>query len=155
MMLTISVDFAYTDPGHVKIDLHPDAAHRFDEIAASLLGKITAIEARRTPIPFQPEVFVSAVLTSNDIIDVKSQYLRDGTGKEIGRCFSHLGKPVGLVGAAYQEFNGLGEAIQRTASFRRTISLRFIDETLSDWLTANYLKTSTSPFSATLLRSCE
>jgi len=139
----------------MKLELHPQAVLRFDEIAASLLTKIIVQEARQVSYSYRPEVFLSVTLTGEDIVDMPRQYRRDGTGKTVGRYFQHNGKEVGLFGPAYEEFVALSAAIQQTPAFRRTISLRFLEDVLFDWCRAHYLQRPTSTLCEYVLRRCQ
>jgi hypothetical protein len=121
----------------MPIQIHPDAAKRFNEVADQLLTKITSEpEAVREGKEFRPDVHPVAHIRAQDIIGEVSvrNSIFDGTGAEVGRFWEHQNGRVGLIGPGFNSFAELAIRIHDSQDLKETTSSEFILDTSFEWL---------------------
>src|SRR5216684_3311044 len=142
----------------MSIAVHPEAAKRFNELANSLLTKVTP-EPRFASgeEQFHSDVHPVAEIPEQDIIgdvrEVKS--IVDGTGEEVGRFFEHVIPRVGLVGDSFKTLTQLAVRIHEIEGLRDTTSVGFIRDTAFEWLEGKYRNTITESCSDYVLTKAE
>jgi hypothetical protein len=142
----------------MAIQIHPEAAKRFDELANKLLAKIApAPEFAPAGGEFRPDIFPVAHIPAQDIIGevVEIHSVVDGSGEEVGRFFQKTNPKVGLVGEGFRALTDLAREIQRTEPLRDTTSSSFIRDTAFEWLEGRYKSTRDDSFSEYVLKKAE
>ena len=120
----------------MSIQIHPEAAKRFDELANQLLAKV-APEPQLVPIGggFRPDSYPVFQIPEQDIIgelQVTKSFF-DGTGEEVGRLFEHESRKLGLIGESFKAFVELAVRLHDTEAIRETTSPEFIRDTAFAW----------------------
>lgn len=142
----------------MSIEIHPEAAKRFDQLANELLSKV----APEPPLvavggEFRPDIYPVFQIPEQDIIgeiqDTKSFF--DGSGEEVGRLFSHENRTVGLIGNSFKMFTQLTIRIHAVEGLRDTTSLGFIRDAAFEWLEGKYKNTITESCSGYVLKRVE
>ena len=121
----------------MTIQLHPEAAKRFDELGEQLLIKVAPeppvlkIEGR-----FRPEIHPVMHIPQQDIIgDVGvTQSIVDGTGEEVGRFFRNTVPRIGLIGDGFRALGDLSERFQRHGDLREVATFEFIRDVVFEWV---------------------
>src|SRR6266853_1621936 len=123
------------------IQIHPEAAKRFDQLANELLSKV----APEPPLAsaanqFRPDIHPVAHIPPEDIIGEvqETKSIVDGTGEEVGRFFEHTNPPVGLVGFAFKALTEFAVRIGEIEGLRHTTSVGFIRDLVFKWLEGTY-----------------
>jgi hypothetical protein len=142
----------------MSIAVHPEASKRFNELANSLLAKVTPEPPFASgEEPFHPDVPPVAEIPEHDIIgdvrEVKS--IVDGTGEEVGRFFEHVIPRVGLIGDSFKALTQLVVRIHELEGVRDTTSVGFIRDTAFEWLEGKYRNTITESCSDYVLTKAE
>jgi hypothetical protein len=132
------------------LDLHPSAVQNFNAKASALVRLLRcrielspsqeATQSNPTCIP------IGTHITEADTIGDAIYCTTDYHGRPIERMFLFQGKQVGLQEASYAELTKLASAIQGLPRVREQLSLRFIEETLFQWVQAEFLGASTTDF---------
>jgi hypothetical protein len=142
----------------MAIQIHPDAAKRFNELAGALLAKVTP-EPPSAPAAegFRPDLYPVAKISEQDIIgEVQvTTSIADGPGEEVGRLFEHENRRLGLVGESFKSFVQLAVRIHEIEGLRDTTSVGFIRDTAFEWLEGKYKNTITEPYSEYVLKRAE
>ena len=142
----------------MAIQIHPEAAKRFDQLANELLSKV----APEPPLvavggEFRPDIYPVFQIPEQDIIgeiqDTKSFF--DGSGEEVGRLFSHENRTVGLIGNSFKMFTQLAIRIHAVEGLRDTTSPGFIRDAAFEWLEGKYKNTITESCSDYVLKRAE
>jgi hypothetical protein len=141
------------------LDIHPSAVKNFNDKASALVG---LLKLRVEPLPHQEasrinptEIPISAHITEADIVDEVLYFTADYHGRPIERMFPFQGKQVGLQQTDYAQLIELAKAIQRLPEIREQLSLRFIEETLFQWVQARFLGASSTDFVSHLSAEAE
>jgi hypothetical protein len=107
----------------VKLELHPNAAARFNEQANELLLELSPEPPDETASQggsFVPDVPVRAEFTSEEVTQ-RQLWTGDPAGNVLSRYFEHSGKNIGLFGDGYKKLvhaGGKGPTVIRRAPFR-------------------------------------
>lgn len=141
------------------LDLHPSAVQNFNTKASAL---VELLKLRVEPFPNQEAsqinptgIPIGAHITEADIIGDAIYSTTDYHGRPIERMFPFQGKQVGLQQADYAQLIELAKAIQRLPRVREQLSLRFIEETLFQWVQAKFLGASSTDFISHLSAEAE
>lgn len=124
----------------MTLDLHPDAARRFDELGAELLKQVVNCGAVESPKPrFRPDSYPMAHIGEADVIgEIRvTRSILNGVEEEIGRLFEKDKAKRGLVDDGYKALTRLAEQIQKTASLRDSTTVEFIRDLIFDWVANN------------------
>jgi hypothetical protein len=142
----------------MALQIHPEAAKRFDEVANQLLTKLVP-EPQLVPRErgFRPDIFPVVHIPEQDIIGevVEVHSVVDGSGEEVGRFFQQSKPKLGLVGEGFRALTDLVRQIQKTDPLRDTTSFGFVRDTAFEWLEGKYKNTRDDPFSEYILRKAE
>ena len=121
----------------MTIQLHPEAAKRFDELGEQLLIKVAPeppfLESQRT---FRPEIHPVMHIPQQDIVgDVGvTRSIVDGTGEEVGRFFRNTVPRVGLIGDGFRALEDLSERFQGHGDLREAATFEFIRDVVFEWV---------------------
>lgn len=140
------------------IQMHPDAARRFDELASELLAKLIS-EPSLAPAggAFRPEIYPVVDIPEQDIIGEirKTRSIVDGTEEEIGRFFERDGRTIGLAGDGFKALTNLATRIHDAEALRSTTTLEFIRNAVFEWIESNYKNTAAKSCSQYVLNKAE
>jgi hypothetical protein len=114
--------------------IHPEAAKRFDELAAGVHPKMTGkviTEPRRSGFAINPHV--SGVLTDADIPAPGMWSDRAPSGEEVSRFTTRDGNVIGIAGEAFKELRQLSEKMQLAPALRDVASVDTVFDALFQW----------------------
>jgi hypothetical protein len=141
------------------LDIHPSAVQNFNDKASALVG---LLKIRLEPFPSQESsqlnptgIPIGAHITEAEIIGDVIYSTTDYHGRPIERMFPFQGRQVGLQQPDYAQLIELAKAIQRLPGVREQLSLRFIEETLFQWVQAKFLGASSTDFISQLSAEAE
>jgi hypothetical protein len=131
----------------MTIQIHPEAAKRFNELADQLLTKIVPKpEPVRSEKAFRPDVHPVAHITEQDIIgpiEVKNSVF-ETAGKEFGRFFQDQDRSLGLIGTSFESFSETAGRLQATTDLRETTTHEIKDFEIWFPVHRTYLESSFS-----------
>jgi hypothetical protein len=134
----------------MTIQLHPDAAKRFDDLGKQLLAKVVP-ESPLSKIQetFRPDIDPVMHISQHDIIgDLGlTQSIVDGTGEEVGRFFRDTIPRIGLIGDGFKALKDLSERFQTHGDLREVASFRFIRDAAFEWIEFTYKRQPPGPLS--------
>jgi hypothetical protein len=126
------------------LQLHPDAVVSFNAESELLIAEVCPVSRNKEGAKgFQPNVFVSGNIPERDVIGEIEVGIVDGSGNEVGRLFRHNGQQVGLVGESFQKLRSVADKIQRTQSFRDTVSQKCVLKAACEWVSKKYRQETT------------
>ena len=140
----------------MKLEIHPDAISRFDELGLSLAKLCTEKEypsAGKTQSSHFPKPYVAASINENDIGEIKvgPHQRLDASGKKISEAFNLDGKRIGLEGENYIQFIKLCEAIQKAIRPQFMVSQTTIEEECFNWIRGYFCGNTTSTLVETII----
>lgn len=119
------------------IQLHPEAAQRFDELGRQLLLKVLP-EPPLSKIQdtFRPDIHPVMHIPQHDVIgDVGvTQSIVNGAGEEVGRFFRNSVPKIGLIGNGFAALNELSERLQKVGHLRECASFEFLRDVVFEWV---------------------
>lgn len=121
----------------MTIQLHPEAAKRFDELGKQLLVKVVPEPPlSRIQETFRPDIHPVMHIPQHDIIGGVgvTQSMIDGTGEEVGRFFRNTIPKIGLIGDGFRALKDLSERFQTHGDLRDVASFGFIRDAAFDWI---------------------
>lgn len=138
----------------MTIQLHPDAAKRFDELGKQLVIKVAEPSHLTMPETFRPEVHPVAHIPQRDIIgDIGvMQSIVDGTGEEVGRFFRNTDPKVGLIGDGFRALKDLSERFQSQGGLGEVASFEFIRDSVFEWVEFTHEREPVAALSEHLLK---
>ncbi len=140
------------------IQIHPDAAKRFDELASELLAKLTS-EPSLAPAEgaFRPDLYPVFQITEQDIIGEIRQTRSsvDGTGDEVGRSFERDGRTIGLAGDGFKALTHLATRMLDVEGLSSTTTLEFIRNAAFEWIESKYKNAAADSCSQYVLKKAE
>jgi len=142
----------------MTVQIHPEAARRFNELADQIITKITfKPEAAGQAKEFRPDVHPVAQILQQDIIGeirVKDS-LADTTGRERGRFFEHENRSMGLVAKSFESFSHLARRLHDSPDLKETTSYEFILDTAFEWLEGKCKNTQSVSFTEYVVKRAE
>jgi hypothetical protein len=138
----------------MTIQIHPEAAKRFDEVAREILAKVAPEpELVRIGGDFRPDIHPVAQIPQRDISDFKeTKSFVNGAGEEVGRLFQHGGQRVGLVGDAFKSLEDLVRRLHDAEALRESTTLEFVLDAAHSWIENTYENTGSKTFCEHILR---
>jgi Apea-like HEPN len=127
----------------MTLQIHPEAARRFDELGNQLLAKLAPeqqLVRAHTQQGFRPDIHPVFNIPEEDIVggvQVKKLFF-NGAGEEVGRLFEHEGHWIGVVGEDFKALVHLAERLHQSEPLRDVTSITFIHETAFDWMEGKY-----------------
>ena len=121
----------------MKLNIHTQAIQKFNERGLSVLSlckESNSQESIQTKAVRFPEMYTSGTITNKDIIGEIELGLRDRTGKQIGRYFTHQKKQIGLEEDSYINFTKLCESIQKAIKPPMVISQAAVENQVFEWV---------------------
>ena len=138
----------------MAVQIHPEAARRFDEIAREILAKVAPEpELVRIGGDFRPDIHPIAQIPQHDISDFKeTKSFVNGAGKEVGRLFEYGNRRVGLVGEAFKSLEGLVRRLHETEALQESTTLEFILDAAFGWVESSYQNAASESFCEHIVR---
>ncbi len=136
------------------IELHPNAAKRFDELGNDLLNRVVACDAAESPRSgVRPDLYPTVNIPEEYIAELRvTRSIVNGMQQEVGRLFE-LGKgKFGLIHDGYKALMELAEQIQTNSAFRDSTTVEFVREVIFDWVIRSHPKSHGASLSAFLLQ---
>ena len=143
----------------MKPELHPDAAKNFEEKAHVLLAAVRS-EPLSEPSEPRPDIFrpgkpMMATFGPEDYTSFEITGKRNLLGQTQARYFEHEGRQFGLADEKYQALARLSENLQRTKTFRDLVSVRWVEDTLLDWMKDRFAGVTVPALGDYLSERCE
>jgi len=145
------------------LDLHPDAASRFNERAEELSQEAVTTNAppeqpemeRETTssaagpssqsATFAPDVHIKGVFTQRDIIGTPRVGKVDSRGNTVAYMFRKGEQECWIEGDGYRGVIRLAESIQRCPPVRDVLSRKTIEEAICDWIEKRVTEQAVGP----------
>ena len=112
----------------MTVQIHPEAAKRFDELAGAVLAKV-APEPKLVQVggDFRPDLYPVSNIPEQDISDfTETKSFVNGAGEEVGRLFQVGDIRIGLVGDEFKSLKDLVRRLHATEALRESTTLEFI-----------------------------
>jgi len=132
----------------MSVQIHPEAAKRFDELARAILAKV-APEPKLVQVggDFRPDLHPVANIPQKDMSDFKeAKSFINGAGEEVGRLFQVGDRRVGLVGDAFKSLEDLARRLHDMEALRESTTLEFILDAAFTWFESTFQNTSSETF---------
>ncbi len=139
----------------MTVELHPEAAKRFDELGVELRKRVVECGAVESPKPsFRPELYPMAQIGEGDVIGEMrvTQSVLNGMQEEMGRLFEKNKAKFGLIDEGYKALTKLATQIQTTAAFRDSITVEFIRDLIFDWVVRHHGQSESMSLAAFVLQ---
>ena len=119
------------------LNIHPEAVRNIEEKATDLLLKVRRGTLNRSEgVSFSVDRFVSAQITSEDIVGEIVPSLSDQYGRTVAKFFNSGSQTWGLVEADYEDLKRLVSLISKNAEVRKLLSLSFLEDEVFFWCRA-------------------
>jgi hypothetical protein len=117
----------------------PARAAVLDAAGTVLLGKVRELvfQAPRG-VPFTSERPIVATITDKDMLSTPLVWATDVEGRRVFSFIHKDGAAYGLDEYAFSELQPVTESVLKSEWARRTLSRRFVEKTLIEWLQANF-----------------
>jgi hypothetical protein len=142
----------------MKLELHPDAVRNFDDKAKALLLELSTAPKTQENISepaFKPDVFIAKHLSEKDIIGEIRLDKVDGFGNEVGKYFDAGDVLVGLKEDSFLKLRRLSEDMQRTKALSDRVSVKFITDTIFEWMKHKYNNSTDVCMTDFVLNKCD
>ncbi len=116
------------------MEIHPEAASRFDQLGVDLLGRLRPVRKTRPAGRFKPDIYPVFTFTDKDLIGpIKCESaIVNGEGEEVGRVNENLG--LSIVGPDYQALKDLAASMQRSNSIGKVASAEYLLDRIWEWV---------------------
>jgi hypothetical protein len=131
----------------MTVQIDPEAAKRFDELARAVLAKV-APEPKLVQVggDFRPDLHPVANIPQEDMRDfTETKSFINGAGEEVGRLFQVGDRRVGLVGDAFKSLEDLARRLHDMEVLRESTTFEFILDAAFAWIESAYRKTASEP----------
>jgi len=142
----------------MKIELHPNAIINFNDKANALLLEISAgpkAQEKNSSSTFKPGIHVAMTLSEKDIIGEIRVGMVDGFGNEAGKYFAAGNVLMGLKDDGYLKLKRLSEDMYRIKALSDKVSVKFITDSIFEWVKNKYRNTTDLSMIDFVLRKCE
>ncbi len=120
-----------------RFELHPEAARALDERGNEILSKVISVTRQQERPSFASQRVPAMVITEADIIGRVTMQRVDEFKREVTALHFEGHDPIGVVGLegeAVKELDKLAQLAQKYLHASTSVSLRFIRDTLINWL---------------------
>lgn len=143
----------------MPLQFHIEAAKNFDRKAEGLLQKVILDPhvsfGHSEGSSFQPDV-VKHYIPEEDVLSLtRNSYVAGPLEREIARTFSLNGSVLGIFGEDYKQLVRLAETMQGSKILRDRVSVRFLVDSISNWIARSYRQTDVIPMSNVILTEVE
>jgi hypothetical protein len=142
----------------MKFSIHEKAISNFNNRGSQLVTNIKEF-TQQAPVSkentFRPEIHtkvVSPISIGKGPIPFTTQ---GGSDRSQGLLFGHEGREFGLAGSDYEEFNRLVDSIYRQKEIQESISMRFLQTAVFEWIKRSYTGAEQLPLMNCVLQECE
>jgi hypothetical protein len=138
------------------LEIHSKAADSLNGKMNSLLTELT-VKPRKESAQLRsiiPDIHSEPIPADAIIGDIRHG-LSDIRGNEVAKYFIHESKEIGLFGEAYKNLTRIAEQFQKIPSFKYSVSVSFLLDTLFDWIKGKYFNTIKSACTEYVIRECE
>lgn len=142
----------------MKLELHPDAVRNFNDKAKALLLELSIAPKTQEKISaatFKPDIYIAKHLTEKDIIGEIRVGMVDGFGNEVGKFFAAGNVLMGLKDDGFLKLKRLSEDMHRIKALSDRVSVKFITDTIFEWMKNKYRNTTDLSMTDFVLRKCE
>lgn len=136
-----------------RFELHPEAARALDERANELLSKVIGVTPQQERRTFASQRVPAMVITEADIVGRMTMQRVDELSREVTAIHFEGPGPVDVVGLEGEAVKELDKLAQLAQKYLRasTVSLRFLRDSLIDWLQEKFRGEVTESLSEFLL----
>jgi hypothetical protein len=144
----------------MTIQIHPEAAKRFDELGNQLLAKLAPeqqLVKAHVRQGLRPDIYPVANISEQDIVgevQVKKLFF-NGAGEEVGRLFEHDSQWIGIVGDNFESFERMAERLHQSQPLRDLTAVTFIRETAFDWMEGKHKNARSETLTEYILKRTE
>ncbi len=141
----------------MKLELHPDAARNFNEIAHGLCLRLAPIPqdyGQTSETPFVPDISTMEI-NGKDIEGEVELGMVDYVGKEVAKFFRHGDRFIGLHEENFEGLLVLSQRMQRTGPLSTTVSIDFLKNAIFDWMRDRYKGATQTPMTEYVIGRCE
>ncbi len=116
------------------MEIHPEAASRFDQLGIDLLSRLKPAAPTRPTSTVKPDIHPIANFTAEDVIGpikMKSAIV-NGEGDEVGRVIEELN--LSVSGDDHKALKNLAAAMLRSSSIGKVASCEYLTDRIWEWL---------------------
>lgn len=143
----------------MPLDFHHEAAKNFDQKAEGLFGKVVfdphGNSKQQQEGGFQPDI-VRYEIPEEDLLSLKrDSYIAGPLQREIAKTFRLNDSVLGLFGEDYKSLVRLAESMQKTKALRDKVSVRFLIDSIFNWVATSYRRSGVLPMTEVVLAEAE
>ena len=138
------------------IELHPDAAGRFNGLAEALIDQLAPAQPK--PLPpgkFPIDYPIQATFRDSDIASFGPVKHCDRAGEEIERYYHLDDRIVVIAGEDYQRAKNLAGQIHRTKDFKNTVALETVLDSVLNWICSRSVGRDVGTLSGFVISECD
>jgi hypothetical protein len=141
----------------MSLQIHPDAAKNFDRKGEELFQKVIFDPHIELPQGkgFSPDI-VRHEIPGEDLISLsRDSYIAGPLQKEVAKTFRLKDSVLGLFGEDYKGLVRLAESMQSVKPLRDKVSVRFLIDSIFNWIATSHQRTDVVPMTETMLADAE
>ena len=144
----------------MKLQLHDEAAKNFNRKAEELFQKIVFDPHTKQPKTsqesgFQPDT-VKHEIPAEDLLSLtRNSYVAGPLQKEVAKTFPLNNSVLGLFGEDYKGLVRLAESVQKITTLRDKVSVRFLIDSIFNWIATSHQRTDIIPMTDVVLAEAE
>jgi hypothetical protein len=143
----------------MALQLHAEAAKNFNRNAEELFRRVVFDPHTRPETSqkggFQPDI-VRHEIPAEDVISLtRNSYVAGPLQKEVAKTFPLKDSVLGLFGEDYKGLVRLAESMQKTTILRDKVSVRFLVDSIFNWIATSYQRTDVGPMTDVVLAEAE
>ncbi|MDX6445398.1 MAG: hypothetical protein QOH71_2472 [Blastocatellia bacterium] len=143
----------------MTLQLHVEAAKNFNRKAEELFQKIVFDPHTRTKSSpaggFQPDIVRHEIPAADVIALTRNGYVAGPLQKEVAKTFPFKDSVLGLFAEDYKGLVRLAESMQKTATLRDKVSVRFLIDSIFNWIATSYQGADVIPMTDIVLAEAE
>jgi hypothetical protein len=122
------------------MEIHPEAASRFDQLGIDLLSRLKPCATTRPTSTVKPDIYPIANFSAEDVIGpIKMKTaIVNGEGEEVGRVIKQLN--LSVSDADYKALKDLAAAMLRSNPIGKVASLEYLTDRIWEWLEKSALE---------------
>lgn len=139
-----------------KVQFHPDAAGRFNELAQEILRSVLSFGPFETAPSGAAEIHPVFQISASDVIgEIKVERSAiNRLGEEVGRYWNSNGLRVGWEGDGFERIRQLARRFETAAPIKGQVSLTFLCNEVFNWLRATLERRRTDSLSDYIAERC-
>lgn len=143
----------------MTLQLHVEAAKNFNRKAEELFQKIVFDPHTRTKTSraggFQPDIVRHEIPAADVISLTRNCYVAGPLQKEVAKTFPFKDSVLGLFAEDHKGLVRLAESMQKTGTLRDKVSVRFLIDSIFNWIATSYQRTDVIPMTDIVLAEAE